>query len=396
MGKIQTVKNLPVKNKRVLLRLDLNVPLEGKKIIDTSRIDAALPTIEEILKKGGRPIILSHLGRPKGKELKYSLLPVKEELEKKLNKKIVFGSDCVGEESLDLAKNLQDGEILLLENLRFHEGEENPAKEAGFVEKLAALGECYVDDAFGAAHRKHASIFYLPQFFSGKKAMGLLMEKEIYYLNQAVKDPKRPFLAIVGGAKVSSKIAVLSSLLDHVDKLLIGGALSYTFLVVQGYKMGHSLVQLDQEEEVKKIFKKAEQKKVPIFLPVDVVGVNNDQVFERLLTRGLKDDEEGRDIGQKTINLFSKEMQGAETIFWNGPVGMYEDPRFLRGTKDLLQELAAFQGQSIIGGGDLVAAANICKIVHFTHISTGGGASLEYIEKEELPGITALEEKNNN
>lgn len=392
---MKTLKDLLVKNQRVLLRLDLNVPLEGEKIIDATRIDATLATINEILKRGGHPILMSHLGSPKGKiDPQYSLKPIRKELEEKLKKKILFADDCVGEKTLQLSKSMKAGEILLLENLRFHEGEEAPDKEPEFVKKLAALGDVYVNDAFATAHRKHSSTFLLPNYFPGKKAIGLLMEKELYYLGKTIKHPNRPFLAMIGGAKINSKIAIIHSLLDHVDELIIGGALSNTFLAVQGYRMGSSLVQLDAKDEVKKIIEKADKKKISIYLPKDLVGINKEnQVFERSIEQGLEEGEESRDIGKNTIQFFSQLINRMQTVFWNGPFGMYEDPRFIKGTLALLKELSSFKGQSVIGGGDLVAVAKICSISNFTHISTGGGASLEFIEKGELPALAALEER---
>lgn len=392
-----SLTNLPIKGKKVLMRVDFNVPLNKEgKITDNTRIKAALPSIQYVLDNGGSVILMSHLGRPKNRKTpEFSLAPIAKELSQLIGKPVTMAPDCIGENVKELARTLQPGQILLLENLRFHEGEENPEKDIQFVKELASLGDVYVNDAFGTAHRSHASTAVIADYFPDKAAAGFLVEKELEYLGKALIEPKKPFYAIIGGAKVSSKIGVLKALINKVDVLLIGGGMAYTFFKAQGISIGNSLHEDDYLEEARAILSSAAQKGVKILLPVDTVVA--DKIAPDAKTsivdsaKGIPDNTEGVDIGPKTIELFSNELKNASTILWNGPLGVFEIPAFATGTMEIARLIAGLRATSIVGGGDSVAALQAAGLADkVSHVSTGGGATLEFIEFGTLPGIEAL------
>lgn len=396
MKNIHSLKDLSLDSKKVLLRVDFNVPIEEGKITDNNRIKAALPTIEYLLSRGCGIILMSHLGRPKGFSNELSLKPIGEELERLLNRKVQLAPDCVGEEARRMADHLKSGEILLLENLRFHEAEEKPEKDPSFAVQLAALGEYYVDDAFGCAHRAHASIVEVPKLLSGHSAPGFLMEKEIAFLKQALSHPARPFLALIGGAKVSSKIGMLKALSSKVDVLAIGGGMAYTFLKAQGYSVGNSLVEEDYLIRAKEILDIYEKKNIPLLLSTDFVIA--EKIEEDAKTRivslkeGIPNGFMGLDIGPETVHLFAREIKKAKTILWNGPMGVFEKTPFANGTKQIAENFAKANALTIAGGGETAAAISRTPwAAQVTHISTGGGATLEYLEFGSLPGIEVLE-----
>ncbi len=395
------IKDLDLKGKTVLIRVDFNVPFDAQgKISDDTRIQAALPTIQYVLDKGASIILMSHLGRPKGeKNPKFSLKPCAKRLSELLNKEVRMASDCIGDEVEDTASNLQPGELLLLENLRFHPAEERPDVNPQFAKDLAKLADVYINDAFGTAHRTHSSTATIAQYFPNHAAAGLLLQKEISFLGDNLKNPKHPFYAIIGGAKVSSKLGVLQSLLTKADALFIGGGMAYTFLKAQGHAIGNSLYEEDLLNEAKKILSKAKAQKTPIFLPLDVVIANEfaNESEQKIAetTQGIPDGWEGMDIGPVTQKQWTNTLQNAQTVFWNGPLGVFEFPNFAKGTNHIAKVLAKLPATTIIGGGDSVAAINKLRLAKdFSHISTGGGASLEYIEYGHLPGIDALAEKS--
>lgn len=392
-----SIRDLNVKDKRVLLRVDFNVPLNSDGTIsDDTRIRAALPTIEWILQKGGGVILMSHLGRPKGKrEMKYSLGVCAERLAKLLGKPVPLAPDCIGLSVEKLAKALKSGQLLMLENLRFHEAEETPKTDPSFAKQLASLGDIYVDDAFGAAHRDHSSITTITTYFPGRAAAGLLLLKEIEFLSAHFAHPKRPFYALIGGAKISTKMGVLRSVLEKVDALFIGGAMAYTFLKAQGLSIGDSIYEETFLEKGREFLSEAKQRQIPIYLPEDLVVADR---FEETAhfqivdcQSGIPSGWQGMDIGPKTQKHWIKLLQNAQMIFWNGPFGVFEMAPFAKGTQEIAKALSQLTAITIIGGGDSVAAINQLHLAdHFTHISTGGGASLEYIEYGHLPGIDAL------
>ena len=394
-----TVKDLDLADKRVLMRVDFNVPLdEDRKITDDSRIRAALPTINYVIEKGGRLILMSHLGRPKGRVVpSLSLRPVAQHLSGLLNKPVPIAPDCVGPEVEKMVESLKPGDVLLLENLRFHPGE--TANDRKFAGELAHLGDLYVNDAFGTAHRAHASTVGVTEFLS-PCAAGFLLEREIRYLGDALAQPQRPFVAILGGAKISGKIDIVENLLGKVDSLLIGGGMAYTFFKAQGLEVGNSLLEVDKVDLAGETLGKAETCGVELLLPLDCVIADsfsnnaNTQVVER---DGILPGWEALDIGPKTVALFKERIATAKTIVWNGPMGVFEMDRFAVGTSAIAQALAEATQRgavTIIGGGDTAAAvAKIGLQGKMSHISTGGGASLEYLEGKNLPGIAALTEK---
>lgn len=399
MPKKLSLKNLELKNKKVLLRVDFNVPQDEKgKITDNTRIQASLPTIKYILEKGGSVILLSHLGRPKGtSDPKYSLSPCAIELSSLINKEVVMAPDCIGDQVEKLAKDLKPGSLLLLENLRFYPAEEKPEKDPSFAKKLAALGDCYVDDAFGTAHRAHSSTVSLPKLFPGKAAAGFLMEKEIEFLSSVLDKPTKPFIALIGGAKISTKIAVLKKLLSKVDTLLIGGGMAFTFFKAQGLEIGKSICEDEFLDEARKILRDAKAKNIKIFLPVEIVAVEKiDETAKIHLinpSNGIPQNLEGVDIGPKTIELFSSEIALAKTILWNGPMGVFEIAPFAYGTLEIAKAVADAKAISIVGGGETISALKLAGVESsISHISTGGGATLEFIENGTLPGIEALTE----
>ncbi|MBD3333868.1 phosphoglycerate kinase [candidate division GN15 bacterium] len=394
MNKI-TVADINFRNRRALVRVDFNVPLDdNQQITDDRRIRAALPTIKKILDDGGIVVACSHLGRPKGKhDPKLSLRPVSERLSQLLDKDVVFAEDCIGPEASNVVDKLQPGEIVLLENLRFHEEEKKNDSE--FASKLARLGDVYVNDAFGTAHRAHASTEGVTKHFDQAVA-GFLMEKELKYLGEAIADPKRPYAAILGGAKISGKIDVITNLLDKVDLLLIGGGMVFTFGKAKGYSVGDSLVEEDRVEMAREIMAKLQNSRAKLVFPVDAVVASGLDSTETDVVGidNIPNGKMGLDIGPKTIELFGQELQDAQTIVWNGPMGVFEREAFAKGTFELARLLAKLTDKgatTIIGGGDSASAVQKAGVDDkLSHISTGGGASLEFLEGKELPGVAAL------
>lgn len=387
---LKRVDQIQLRGERVLVRVDFNVPMEKSLITDDIRIREALPTLKYILENGGSLVILSHLGRPKGKRnLEYSLAPIAKHLSSLLNKPVTMAPDCIGVEVEKLAERLPAGGILLLENLRFYEAEEEPEKDPSFAKQLANLGTVYINDAFGAAHRAHSSTTEIVRYFPKKKGMGFLMAKEVSTLSKIFQNPDRPFYALVGGAKISSKIGVLDTLLAKADALFIGGGMAFTFFKASGIEVGKSLVDTEHLETAKGVLAKAKQKKVPIYLPTDVVIADGAKVLS--IENGLPPDAAGLDIGPKTIEAWKKELEKAKTVFWNGPMGMFEKPPFEQGTFAIASLIASLNAMTVIGGGDSAAAAEQLGFANrFTHISTGGGAALEFIEFGSLVALDAL------
>jgi phosphoglycerate kinase len=391
----KTVADVDVRGKRVLMRVDFNVPIEDGKITDDRRIEQALPTIRNVLERGGRLVLMSHLGRPKGKvNPKYSLKPAADRLGQLLGKPVKFAPDAIGLETERMVNSLRDGEVVLLENLRFREDEE--ANNPNFAQQLAKLGDVYINDAFGTAHREHASTFGVPQVMQGKpRAIGQLIQKELKFLGEAISKPKRPFVAILGGAKVSDKIEVIRALLDKADTLLIGGAMAYTFFLAQGKEVGKSLVERDKVELAKELLAKCGNK---IRLPVDNVIANEmtDTAQTKVVEGAIPADMEGFDIGPKTRELYKKEIAKAKTIIWNGPMGVFEKKPFAEGTRAVAQAVADATKKngavSIIGGGDSAAAVEQMGLAdQVSHVSTGGGASLEFLEKGHFTTLDILD-----
>jgi phosphoglycerate kinase len=395
MNKV-TVSDINFRGRKVLLRVDFNVPLDDKQnITDDRRIRASLPTIEKILNDGGMVIACSHLGRPKGKHVpELSLRPVAKRLSELLGKEVLFAEDCIGPEAANLVGKMNDGDCLLLENLRFHPQEE--ANDPEFARKLASLADIYVNDAFGSAHRAHASTEGVTRYFAQAVA-GFLMEKELKYLGQVLTNPRRPFAAILGGAKISGKIDVITNLLDKVDTLLIGGGMAFTFSKAQGYPVGDSLVEEDKVPLARQILDKVKQLQTRFVLPVDVVVAS--EISDTAETTvvdidKIPDGMKGLDIGPATIELFSKTLTEAQTIVWNGPMGVFEHKPFAEGTLAIARLLADLTDKgaiTVVGGGDSAAAVAQAGLENrLTHISTGGGASLEFLEGKKLPGVEAL------
>ena len=391
----KTVRDIDLKDKKVLVRCDFNVPMdENKNITDNRRIVAAIPTINYLLEQNCMVVLCSHLGRPKGEfKPEYSLAPVAKELSKVLGKEVIMAKDVIGEDAKTKASKLKNGEIMLLENVRFHREETDNDPE--FSKELASFGEVFVNDAFGTAHRAHASTegvaHYLPA------VSGFLIEKELKFLGDALENPKRPLVSILGGSKVSDKIGVIDSLLEKVDVLLIGGGMAYTFYKALGYKIGNSICEDDKIELAKELMKKAEDKNVKMLLPIDnklgrEFSPNTETTFAD--RESIPDEWEGLDIGPKTIKIYSEELRKAKTVIWNGTVGVAEFELFAEGTNALAKVLSELDDcVTIIGGGDTAAAINKAGVAEkMTHVSTGGGASLEFIEGKKLPGIEALEE----
>ncbi len=385
----RTIKDIQFKGKRTIVRVDFNVPLDKSlNITDDTRIRAAVPTLKHIIEQGGRLIIMSHLGRPKGgPDPKYTLKSVLKRLEELLGRKVAFASDCIGEEAEKMAKSLKDGEVLLLENLRFHAEEEK--NEPGFAKKLAGLAEIYVSDAFGTAHRAHASTAGVADTLPAYA--GFLMEKEITYLNKVTQNPERPFVAIMGGAKVSDKIKVIENLLKKVDALLIGGGMAFTFIKAMGHEIGKSLCEADQLETAKKIMASAKSAGKTLLLPVDVVcapEIKEGVAVKTVDVKAMPADQLGLDIGPKTVELFTAELKKAHTVLWNGPMGVFETKPFDVGTRKVAEALTTLKATTVVGGGDSVAAIEQMGAADkVSHVSTGGGACLEYLEGLVLPGI---------
>ncbi len=391
---IKFIDELEFEGKRVFLRADLNVPLnDASQITDDTRIKAVLPTIRQIMRKGGRLIVASHLGRPKGKrDDKMSLMPVAECLAELLERQVIMAPDVVSDGVKVVAMQLKDGEILLLENLRFHPGE--TANDPEFAAKLAEMSEIYVNDAFGSSHRAHASVEALPRMMK-IKAAGYLMRKELRYLQEALADPQRPFWAILGGAKVSDKLGVVDNLLAKVDGLIIGGGMAYTFLVAQGFNVGKSLVDQTRITYAKDVLEKAKRKNVQILLPLDHVvatAINEFAETKVVDNQHFPSDRMGVDIGPRTIDIFKNALVGAKTIVWNGPMGVFEQPAFATGTMEIAKAVADSGAVTIVGGGETVSAVKKAGVTDkISHVSTGGGASLELLEGKVLPGVAALE-----
>ena len=395
---IRYIDDLQLTGKRVFIRVDFNVPLEGKRVTDDTRIREALPTIRRALEMGGKVILASHLGRPKaGPDPKLSLEPAATRLAELLGPKheVILADDCVGDAVKKQVKELKDGQVLVLENLRFHKEEE--ANDEAFARELAALADVYINDAFGTAHRAHASTAGMVPFVKEKGA-GLLMRKEIEYLGGVLKNPQKPFVAILGGSKVSDKIKVIESLLPKVDALLIGGAMAYTFLKAQGIEVGKSRVEGDKLSLATKILEAAERLKTSIVLPVDHVVANEPTeqgVKRETPDRAIPADQMGLDIGPKTRAQFNQHIRNAKTVIWNGPMGLFEVAQFAEGTRTVAESMANNRtAVTVIGGGDSAAAVQQMGYgAKMSHVSTGGGASLEFLEGRELPGIKALETK---
>ncbi len=390
----KTVRDVDLKDKRVLMRVDFNVPMQDGVITDDKRIRAALPTIKYVLEAGGKVILMSHFGRPKGKpDDAFRLDPIAKRLSELLGQPVQKVNDCIGPEVEEAVAKLQPGEVLLLENVRFHAAETE--NEPEFAKALAAFGDIYVNDAFGTAHRAHASTTGVAAYLPA--VSGFLMEKELEFLGGAVEDPKRPFVAILGGAKVKDKIGVIEALLNKVDTLIIGGGMAYTFLKAQGYEIGKSLLDEERLEFCRQIMAAAEEKGVKLLLPVDVVVAKEyapDAEHKVVAISDIPADWEGLDIGPETAKLFSEAVKNAGTVVWNGPMGVFEFEAFAHGTKAVAQALADSSAVTIIGGGDSAAAVEQMGLADkMTHVSTGGGASLEFLEGKVLPGVAALDDK---
>jgi phosphoglycerate kinase len=393
---MKTLNDFDFKNKKAIIRVDFNVPLdESLNVTDATRIEAAKPTIDAILAQGGSVILMSHLGRPKGVEEKYSLKHILKTTSEVLVVPVKFVSDCIGEEAENAAAELKPGEVLLLENLRFHSEEE--AGDAGFAKQLAALGDIYVNDAFGTAHRAHASTTIIAQFFENKKCFGLLLAKEIESLNKVLKNSEKPVTAVLGGSKVSSKITVIENILDKVDHMIIGGGMTFTFVKALGGKIGDSICEDDKQELALEILRLAKEKGVQIHIPVDVVAANafsNDAETKIVNVDSIPDGWQGLDAGPKSLANFEKVIMESKTILWNGPLGVFEMENFANGTIELGKYIAASTAKgafSLVGGGDSVAAVKQFGLEEkMSYVSTGGGAMLEMLEGKVLPGIAAI------
>ena len=395
----KSIKDIAVAGKKVLVRCDFNVPLnENLEITDETRIDGALPTIKYLVDNNAKVILCSHLGKPKGEAIpKFSLAPVAKKLSEKLGKEIVFAADAnvVGDNAKAAVAAMKDGDVVLLENTRYR-AEETKNIET-FSKDLASLAEVFVNDAFGTAHRAHCSTVGVTEYIEGDCVCGFLIEKEIEFLGNAVNNPVRPCVAILGGSKVSSKISVINNLLEKVDTLIIGGGMAYTFMKAAGEEVGDSLLEADYLDYANEMVQKAKDKGVELLLPIDTVVATdfaNDAEHKTVARGGIEKGWQGLDIGEKTIELYSDAVKKAKTVVWNGPMGVFEMPTFAKGTNAIAQVLAEIDATTIIGGGDSVAAVNQAGLGEkMSHISTGGGASLEFLEGKELPGIVALNDK---
>lgn len=393
---MKTLQDFNFKNQKAIIRVDFNVPLdENFHVTDTTRIEAAKPTIDKILADGGSVILLSHLGRPKGVEAKYSLKHIVKTTSEILGTEVLFASDCVGEIAESVAKNLQPGQVLLLENLRFYAEEE--AGDVEFAKQLASLGDIYVNDAFGTAHRAHASTTIIAQFFEGKKCFGALLTKEIESLNRVLKNSEKPVTAVLGGSKVSSKITVIENILDKIDHMIIGGGMTFTFVKALGGKIGDSICEDDKMELALAILKIAKEKGVQIHIPVDVVAADafsNDADTQIVDVKEIPDGWQGLDAGPKSLEAFGKVIMESKTILWNGPLGVFELPAFANGTITLgnyIAESTANGAFSLVGGGDSVSAVKQFGLEEkMSYVSTGGGAMLEMLEGRTLPGVAAI------
>jgi len=392
--KLNTIRDYDFKGKRVVIRVDFNVPLKDGVVTDDTRIVAALPTIKYLLEQGAALVVMSHFGRPKGKKNpEFSMAPIAKKFSEDLGRKVILAPDVIGPEVEKEVKALKSGDVLLLENVRFYAQEEE--NDSGFAKTLASYGDVYVNDAFGTAHRAHASTegiaHYLPSF------AGFLIEKEVKFMAPLLENPEHPFVAIIGGSKVSSKISVLESLVKTCDTIVIGGGMAYTFQSVLGHKIGKSLVEPDFFDVAKAFLAKAKEKGVRVILPVDQVcgdSFDENTPVTAIDSVEIPDDKMGMDIGPKTIALICDVVKVAKSVVWNGPMGVFEFEHFAKGTQEVAKALAACKGVTVVGGGDSVAAINKFNLADkITHVSTGGGASLEFLEGKELPGIKALERK---
>ncbi|MGJ0906779.1 phosphoglycerate kinase [Clostridium botulinum] len=393
----KSIEDIDVKGKKVLVRCDFNVPLNEGKITDENRLVGALPTIKYLMEKGAKIILCSHMGKPKGEPKKeLSLLPVAKRLSEMLNKEVIFADDdnVVGENAKKAVKDMKDGDVVLLQNTRYRK--EETKNEEVFSKELASLADLFVNDAFGTAHRAHCSTVGVTNYLK-EAACGYLIQKELKFLGNAVEKPERPFVAILGGAKVSDKINVINNLLDKVDTLIIGGGMGYTFLKSQGYTVGDSLLEEDKVEYAKEMINKAKEKGVNLLLPVDITIADKfDKDAKPIITedQNVGEGYMGLDIGPKTAKMYSDAIKTAKTVIWNGPMGVFEFKNFANGTIEVAKAMADSDAVTIIGGGDSAAAVNILGFGDkMTHISTGGGASLEFLEGKELPGIAALNDK---
>ena len=393
---MKTIKDIDFKGKKAIIRVDFNVPLdENFNVTDATRIEAAKPNIDKILKDGGSVILMSHLGRPKGKEEKYSLKHILAKVSEVLGQEILFADDCIGDQAHSKASNLQPKQILLLENLRFYKEEEEG--DQAFAKKLASLGDIYVNDAFGTAHRAHASTTIIAEYFPDDKCFGLLLAKEIESINKVLNDSQKPVTAILGGSKVSSKITIIENILDKIDHMIIGGGMTFTFIKALGGTVGNSICEDDKMDLALEILKKAKEKGVQIHLPVDVVAADsfsNDAKTQIIDVSKIPDGWQGLDAGPKSLELFEEVILKSKTILWNGPAGVFEMPSFANGTIKVGEYIAAATKNgafSLVGGGDSVAAVKQFGFEHkVSYVSTGGGAMLEMLEGKNLPGIQAI------
>lgn len=400
MANLLTLDDLDLANlkgKRVFVRVDFNVPLDGDRVVDATRLEEAIPTIRELSGAGGVVILASHLGRPKGKrDPKYSLRPVADELSRLLGQPVRFAEDCVGEPAETAVKATGPGEVVLLENLRFYAEEEK--NDPGFADRLAALAEVYVDDAFGSAHRAHASVVGVPERLANAKAAGRLLSREVAALSRLLGEPERPFAALLGGAKIEGKIDTLENLLPRLDLLLLGGGMANTFLAAQGHGLGASLYEPDRVDLAKEILRRAKERGTEVLLPRDVVvadDLDHPTQVETVPADRIPAGTKALDVGPETRKAFAEAIGRAKTLFWNGPLGVFEKPPFDAGTREVAQALAGCPGFSVIGGGETVAAANQAGMAdRISHVSTGGGASLEFLAGRELPGVAVLEKKS--
>jgi len=395
-----TIQDLVLAGKRVLIRVDFNVPLNKDGTIeDDTRIKESIPTIQHALQQGAAVILMGHLGRPKSKkDVQYSLGICAKRLSQLISAPVFFATDCLGKDVEKMVQDLKGGQVLLLENLRFYPAEEDPSLDPNFAKELSKFGDFYVNDAFGSAHRKHSSTAVIAQYFPGKAAMGLLMQKEIEHLEPLLKKPARPFFVLVGGAKISTKIGVLKSLMKKVDALYIGGGMAFTFFKAQGMEIGDSMFEETSLLEAETVLKECQTKKIALHLPTDIIiadGFRNDATFKTVpILDGIPKGWMGMDIGPETVAAWSTDFQKAATLFWNGPVGVFEFAHFARGTHEMAKTIASLKANTIVGGGDSIAAINQLGLSKkFKHVSTGGGASLEYLELGKLPGIEALSDK---
>lgn len=390
----KTIRDIDVYNKKVLVRVDFNVPLKDGVITDDNRIKEEIPTLKYLLDNGAAVIVMSHLGRPEGQvNLKYSLKPTVARLSEYLGREVLFADDCIGESAYELAKGLESGQVLMLENLRFYAEEEENDKD--FCEKLAKLADVYVNDAFGTAHRKHASTYGVAKLLPN--AVGFLIEKELKMIVDTINEPKRPFVGILGGAKVSDKITIVESLLNKVDTLIVGGAMAYTFLAAQNFNMGNSLVEKEMVGEAQRLLTLAQEKGVTLMLPCDHVVTDNFEnptVIKNTKNPNVPVEMLGMDIGKQTVKQYKNAVKHAKTVIWNGPMGVFENKNFENGTKQVAKALAKTKAITIIGGGD--SAAAVIKFGYakkISHISTGGGASLKLFEGKVLPAVDVIENK---